>query len=67
MSEWSESDTVGFLSVVTVCVVITLLAFWAFRSWSNDPNSYINIRNRTEERLERIEQKLDSLLESKEK
>lgn len=62
MSNWNRGDIVGVLKVLLFCVVVAVLSCFAFGSYVNDPNSLINHDKRTEERLERIEQKIDLLL-----
>lgn len=62
MSNWNRGDTVGVLKVMLFFAVIAVLSCFAFGSYVNNPISFINHKKRTEERLERIEQKIDLLL-----
>ena len=64
MSDWNRSDTIGVLKVMLFFAVIAVWSCFAFRSYVNAPNSFIKYRKRTDERLERIEQKIDLLLKS---
>ena len=61
MSNWNRDDTVGVLKVLLYCVVVAVLSCFVFGSYVNDPNSLINHNKRTEERLERIKQKIEML------
>ena len=71
MSDWNKSDTISMLKVLLFFAGIAVLSCFAFRSYSKDPNSYFQLRKRAEERseqidkrLDRIEQKIDLILEN---